>query len=117
MKEAVWLLLLTNGRLNRRGFWLYVAGMMLFAMLFRAAFESEVENPAVGWLMLFVVIATAYTQFAVIIKRYHDLGMSGWWSLMWLLPFLNIVVLIQCGFIAGNDGANKYGNYRFLVNA
>ncbi len=117
MKETIWLLFLTNGRLNRRGFWIYVAGLIIIGMLFRAIFVSEQQNPIVGTLALVIGLITAYTQFAVLIKRFHDLGASGWWSLFWLVPGVNIAVLVYCGFFPGNAEANQFGNYRFLANA
>ena len=116
MKEAIWLLFLTNGRLNRKGFWLYF-GPMIFILLVGSASGTEpiiIESSFLFWTLAIVI---AYSQFAVIIKRYHDLGLSGWWSVLWLVPLGNIVVLIHCGLFPGNSTENKYGNYRFMSNA
>ena len=76
--------------------------------------EPETDSFAV---VLVTLVFLAWTQFSVIIKRYHDLGKSGWWSLLWIIPIINIWVLIECGFFPGNTDENKYGNYRFLDNA
>jgi hypothetical protein len=46
-------------------------------------------------------------------KRYHDMGMSGWW---WLVVFIPVVgpiwQVIECGFVSGEDVDNAYGPTR-----
>ena len=46
---------------------------------------------------------------AVLVRRLHDTGKSGWWALMILLPVAGAIVLL--GFtVTDSDGiANKYG--------
>jgi hypothetical protein len=44
----------------------------------------------------------------VSIKRCHDRGRSGWFLLLSFVPFINIWVFIELGFLAGNAGSNKY---------
>lgn len=46
-----------------------------------------------------VVVAYAvFTQLAVTVKRCHDSGRSGWWSLMSLIPFVGLVwVILELG--------------------
>jgi uncharacterized membrane protein YhaH (DUF805 family) len=43
-------------------------------------------------------------------KRFHDMNMSGWLSLAIFVPFVNFALGIMLTFIAGTDGANKYGD-------
>jgi uncharacterized membrane protein YhaH (DUF805 family) len=49
-------------------------------------------------------------QFAVMAKRCHDRGKSGWMSLIMLIPLAGpIWALIDLGILAGQDGPNEYG--------
>ena len=51
-----------------------------------------------------------YPQFAIMTKRWHDRGKSGWW---WLISFVPIIgglwMMIELGFLPGEDGTNDYG--------
>ena len=75
-----------------------------------------------GWLLAYlisilisitiVLIPVAiWINFAVSAQRWHDLGKSGWWSLIMFIPFGGLVFLVIMAFISGNDGDNKYGLY------
>ena len=43
------------------------------------------------------------------IKRCHDRGKSGWWCLIFLVPLLNIILLLLWFTQRGTEGANEYG--------
>lgn len=61
----------------------------------------------IGFL-LFIVGVIAI--MATIVKRFHDRDKSGWWSIIALIPYLGILwILIECGFMKGTVGTNKYG--------
>jgi hypothetical protein len=42
-------------------------------------------------------------------KRWHDRGASGWWNLLSFVPILSIWAFIECGFLRGTKGNNRYG--------
>jgi uncharacterized membrane protein YhaH (DUF805 family) len=43
------------------------------------------------------------------IKRFHDRDKSGWWVLIAFVPIIGwIWYLIECGFLPGTDGPNRY---------
>ena len=43
------------------------------------------------------------------IKRWHDMNRSGWYSLLLFVPFVNIIVGLVMLFVPGTDGPNDYG--------
>lgn len=64
------------------------------------------HNPFAG---LFGLIL-AWTHLAVFVKRWHDRDKSGWWVLINLIPVIGwLWTLIECGFLDGTPGSNKYG--------
>ena len=75
-----------------------------------------------GWLLAYLVaILLAITVvlypvgiwvlFAVSAQRWHDLGASGWWSLISLIPLGGLVMFVMMAFVPGQDGDNQYGLY------
>ncbi len=60
-------------------------------------------------LLGLIVIASIIPSIAVLVRRLHDLGMSGWWALMALIPAIWAVGFIIIGIIPGQPVANKFG--------
>lgn len=58
--------------------------------------------------LLIVQIAAMVVFFLFAIRRLHDWGSSGWWSLLILVPIANIVLGLMLIFKAGNEGANRF---------
>jgi uncharacterized membrane protein YhaH (DUF805 family) len=54
---------------------------------------------------LFVLIPT----FAVMVRRLHDTGRSGWWWLISLLPFVGIIILFVFLVEDSQPVENRYG--------
>lgn len=47
-------------------------------------------------------------NLAVSIRRFHDIGKSGWWVLIFIIPLIGFIALIIF-FIRDSDGPNQYG--------
>nr|WP_080994929.1 DUF805 domain-containing protein [Vibrio harveyi] len=47
---------------------------------------------------------------AVMVRRLHDIGRTGWWVLIGLIPLIGLIVLIVFAATDGNKGSNKYGS-------
>ncbi|MBO1081455.1 DUF805 domain-containing protein [Roseomonas haemaphysalidis] len=57
-----------------------------------------------GWLLVQVLGLVGAA------KRWHDLGQSGWWNCVLLVPVLGWGAgLLALGFLRGEDGGNRYG--------
>jgi uncharacterized membrane protein YhaH (DUF805 family) len=54
-------------------------------------------------------IATFLPGIAVAVRRLHDIGRTGWWFLLVLVPLLGVVVLIYWWCIEGSRGYNRFG--------
>lgn len=90
-----------NGRIGR---WTYWDATLFFVLVGFLLFT-------VHWLLwAFWSIVTFWPSFAVMVKRWHDRGKSGWWMLVGLVPYLGWVwALVELGFIRGTIGPNRYG--------
>jgi uncharacterized membrane protein YhaH (DUF805 family) len=50
-----------------------------------------------------------YIAYGLMSKRWHDLGRSGLWSLLFLVPIANILALLMLIFVRGQPETNQYG--------
>ena len=65
-----------------------------------------ITNPIID---VFALVAI-WMKLAVLVKRWHDRDKSGWWMLIGLIPLIGgLWILIECGFLDGTRGSNKYG--------
>ena len=77
------------------------------------SFQINMEHPAI--IPAFVAGIVGYvlllwTQFAVAVKRAHDRGKSGWWTLLMFIPLVGFFWwLVDLGILEGQQGPNEYG--------
>ena len=69
-------------------------------------FMAQGGGGIVGLVWIFVTIVPA---LALLVRRLHDTGKSGWWALMLFLPLVGAIVLLI--FVVANSdvGDNRYG--------
>ncbi|MEM9013987.1 MAG: DUF805 domain-containing protein [Pseudomonadota bacterium] len=47
-------------------------------------------------------------NIAVSVRRFHDIGKSGWWTLIFIIPLVGLIAMIYF-FIKPSEGPNQYG--------
>jgi uncharacterized membrane protein YhaH (DUF805 family) len=112
------------GRVRRRDFWLFAAGLAVFYSLLLmpvlpAWNHTEVYGQTFGsWLQMLLnydlgfifLIVVQVVTLAVMIKRCHDLDMSGFALFALVVPVLGwLWVGYWLGFREGSDEANRFG--------
>lgn len=100
-----------TGRISRQFYWLF--GILPFAILGFVlggwlALYPLTTNAAITVILLFTASAM-WPTLAMQIKRWHDIGQSGWLCLLSLIPYVGIVVWIVVGCIPGTKGENRFG--------
>ena len=68
---------------------------------------SRLDLPV--WLTLIVLLVAIYIGLMLSIKRSHDLGYTGFFSLVLLVPLLNLWPLVMFGFFPGSEDENQHG--------
>ena len=65
----------------------------------------------------FSVIFLLYLYFlwVITIRRLHDMNRSGWFSLFFLLPILNVLLSLYLLFGSGSTGSTRYGPVRMTA--
>lgn len=100
-----------KGRATRKEFWLFMLSVVMFlatALLFSVGFvgtflvllnfEEEFLSMMPTLICILLLVGGLHWISPVvcaIIRRLHDIGLSGWWALLLLLPVLgNLILLI-----------------------
>jgi len=104
-----------RGRLNRkpfilRGLLLSVLSSVMSTVMTEMTEASSTVMHLLALLPLILMVVLSVCTFMLIIRRWHDLGKSGWFSLLMLIPLLNFLVLIFLWVKKGTDGPNAYGD-------
>jgi uncharacterized membrane protein YhaH (DUF805 family) len=94
-----------TGRARRREFWwFYLVNFVIelvLSFLFRRGGFTII--PSLYGLALII------PSWAVACRRLHDIGKSGWWQLIWIIPIVGWIILIVWFASDGHPQANKYG--------
>ena len=129
-----------SGRINRGKFWFgYLIGFVLTLLalavvgtfvpwdqlyvtgaegqpVLDAEGNPQIDPAAAGAAILPAVLLgifaliSMYMGFALMVKRCHDRGKSGWWSLISLIPLAGFIwVIIDLGVMEGDEGPNQWG--------
>ena len=95
-----------TGRSSRSAYWWFY----LFGLLVVVA--ALIIDFAIGTYPIIYVVATLallLPNLAVLVRRLHDAGHSGWWVLIGLLPLIGAIVLLVFT-LQGSDQPNQWGN-------
>jgi uncharacterized membrane protein YhaH (DUF805 family) len=106
-----------SGRATRSEYWFFVLFNIIFiilAMLLDNAFGTTIKmgygvSLPYGYIYIAYLIITLLPSFAVGVRRLHDVGKSGWFFLISLIPIIGAIWLLVLLFTDSNVGENKYG--------
>jgi len=62
-----------------------------------------------GSIFLAGYVLFLWAWFALMAKRFHDFGKSGWLSLLLIVPIFGFMVMLFLHFPGGDDHDNAYG--------
>jgi uncharacterized membrane protein YhaH (DUF805 family) len=99
-----------RGRIPRKTWWAYgVLGLTLFGAHAYMLLTIAGMRPANSEMLVNVLVF--WPALALLVKRWHDRGKTGWWVLLNLVPVLGFVwTFVECGLLRGSVGANRYGD-------
>jgi len=101
-----------SGRARRQEYWLFVlfniiAGIIIGVI--SGVLVGVTKVTAFAYLGSIYNLAVLIPGFAVLFRRLHDIGKSGWWWLIGLIPFVGWIVLIVFCCLDSQPGENQYG--------
>lgn len=109
-----------TGRARRSEYWFFVLFNVIFAgaamfidYLLHSNFSFETNGQLIslpyGYVYLLYNLAVIIPGLAVAVRRLHDVGKSGWFILIALIPIIGTIWLLVLLFTDSQVGENKWG--------
>jgi uncharacterized membrane protein YhaH (DUF805 family) len=109
-----------NGRAGRPEYWYYVLATIIISILlgivdslFKLQFGGELK---IGILGIIFSLAILIPGLAVAARRLHDIGKSGWYYLVILIPIAGVIWQIILLCTEGEPAENQYGESPKVLN-
>jgi uncharacterized membrane protein YhaH (DUF805 family) len=71
--------------------------------------DHFIANGGGGIVGLVWILVNVVPLLAVIVRRLHDTGKSGWWALISLIPLIGFIVLLVFTVQDSHPGENAHG--------
>ena len=97
-----------SGRASRSEYWWF--GLFVFFAFIASMLIGALISPSI-MMFLYVILLVVFfiPSLAVLVRRLHDTGRSGWWALINLVPYVGgIVIFVFTLLESGPD--NEYGS-------
>ena len=100
-----------NGRARRKEYWMFALFNIIFVIV--AGILDNILGITIegvgGLLYVLYSLAVFIPALAVITRRLHDVGKSGWMILISLIPLIGAIWLFVLLVTDSNSGENQYG--------
>ena len=101
-----------SGRSRRKEFWMFVLFTFIVEIVL-AIIDAIIGtyNTAIGIGLLsgLFYLAILVPSIALNTRRLHDIGKSGWFQLLFIIPIVGFILWIIWMVRDSDDGVNKYG--------
>ena len=109
-----------TGRTGRKEFWMFTLINLVFAILamlvdrqlgicFKMEIGYGLQTLPFGYFFALYLLATLVPTLALQVRRLHDLGKSGWFFFICLIPVIGIIYLLVLYCTDSNAGNNGFG--------
>ncbi|MDR1268788.1 MAG: DUF805 domain-containing protein [Planctomycetaceae bacterium] len=97
-----------HGRARRKEYWMFV--LFNTGIAYTIGFVSGLLMGEQGIIVDSIyAFAVLVPGIAVMVRRLHDIGKSGWWSLIVFVPIVGAIVLLIWSIRDSQPGSNQYG--------
>lgn len=94
-----------GGRARRKEYWMFALfNFIAAAVLSAIGFAIDSQVPYYIYL-----VAVFIPSLAVVVRRLHDTGRSGWWILIAFVPLVGAIILLVFLCTEGARDVNEYG--------
>ncbi len=102
-----------NGRARRQEYWMFMLFNLLIIFVPTAielAIKGRDADPGIlGYFSAVYLLAALIPSLAVLVRRLHDIGKSGWWVFFNFIPLAGGIVILVFNCLDSMPGSNKYG--------
>lgn len=97
-----------KGRATRKEYWMASLGVFFFGVIFTVGVVLN-TNEIFASLSALFQLAVIIPSIAVQVRRLHDIGKTGLFVLLNLIPFVGFIVLLVFCCTDSQRGTNQYG--------
>lgn len=100
-----------SGRARRKEYWMFTLFNIIFAIVAMVLDNvlGMAGDTGYGLLYASYALATLVPGLAVAVRRLHDIGKSGWFILVALIPLIGGIWLLVLLCTDSKPGTNEYG--------
>lgn len=101
-----------SGRARRKEYWMFVLFNVIFAIvaiILDNILGTAIEGVGYGFFYIIYALAVLIPSLAVAVRRLHDVGKSGWWIFISLVPIIGAIWILVLLFTNSETGDNQYG--------
>ena len=102
-----------DGRARRKEYWMFLLFNIIFAiaaMILDNVLGIAIEGVGYGPLYGIYALALFIPGLALSVRRLHDVGKSGWFMFIALVPIIGGIWLLILACTDGDSGDNEYGS-------
>jgi len=101
-----------SGRARRTEYWMFVLFNIIFciaAIVLDNIVGTAIDGVGYGLFYILYALALFIPALAVAVRRLHDVGKSGWWIFIALIPIVGAIWLLVLYATDSQPGDNEYG--------
>jgi uncharacterized membrane protein YhaH (DUF805 family) len=104
-----------DGRARRKEYWMFqlfnilvVFALIIIGAIMESAVPGRMNPNIFSVLVIVYFLAMLIPSLAVMVRRLHDTGKSGWWFFILFIPAFGELILLFF-MVTDSEGPNKYG--------
>ncbi|WKL46565.1 DUF805 domain-containing protein [Flavobacterium pectinovorum] len=106
-----------KGRARRSEYWYFALAngiisilLIVLGAILGGIFGDAITGGIIGYAFFgLYTLATIIPTLAAVVRRLHDVGKSGWFYFICLVPLVGSIWLLILLFTEGEQGTNQYG--------
>ena len=102
-----------SGRARRKEYWMFFLFNIIFAIaaiILDNVIGTAIGGVGYGLIYFLYLLAVILPGIAVAVRRLHDIGKSGGWLFIALIPLIGGIWLLVLMCTEGTPGENEYGS-------
>ncbi len=95
-----------GGRVSRRQYWMFALFSILVSIVIGIVAGII---PILSFVSVLYLLAILIPSIGLAVRRLHDIGLSGWFFLISIIPYVGMIALLLLLCLPGDAKTNAYG--------
>ena len=101
-----------TGRDTRRQYWIFI---LIYTIIYLLLFGLDFTVGTGGIIASIYSLVLFLPTLSAGARRLHDIGKSGWWQLLLIIPLIGMIALVVLMAMKTQEGDNKFGQQPALT--